>query len=164
MLRFFTQNAWLSNIKNDIFAFLMNFWMESKRMRTIYKHVEYYIFKLAEINFISPNRMAAFTLCRIEKCFLSLFFTSAPRPNWPQFAHMSHVFIRICNLICMMTLVGHWSACLMFLVPMLNQFPNDSWVAINELQVTACCQDTTFNPVLHLQEILFHHGDVAIGS
>jgi len=36
----------------------------------------------------------------------------------------------------MMTLVGHWSACLMFLVPMLNQFPNDSWVAINELQVT----------------------------
>ena len=49
--------------------------MESKRMRTIYKHVEYYIFKLAEINFISSNRMAAFTLCRIEKCFLSLFFT-----------------------------------------------------------------------------------------
>ena len=55
--------------------------------------------------------------------------------NWQQFAHMAHVFIRIFNLICMMTLVGHWSACLMFLVPMLNQFPSDCWVAINELQV-----------------------------
>jgi hyperpolarization activated cyclic nucleotide-gated potassium channel 2 len=53
---------------------------------------------------------------------------------------MAHVFIRIFNLICMMTLVGHWSACLMFLVPMLNQFPNDSWVAINELQVKQIVQ------------------------
>jgi len=49
--------------------------MEPKRMRTIYKHVEYYIFKLAEINFISQNRMAVVTLCRIEKCFFYLLFS-----------------------------------------------------------------------------------------
>ena len=53
----------------------MNFWIESKRMGTIYKHVKYFIFKLAEINFNSQNRMAAVTLCRIEKCFFYLLFT-----------------------------------------------------------------------------------------
>ena len=52
----------------------MNFWTEPKRMRTIYKQVKYYIFKLTEINFISSNRIAAVTLRRIEKCFLSLLF------------------------------------------------------------------------------------------
>ncbi len=43
--------------------------------------------------------------------------------------------MRIFNLICMMLLVGHWSGCLQFLVPMLQGFPANSWVAINELQV-----------------------------
>jgi hypothetical protein len=32
--------------------------------------------------------------------------------------------------------VGHWSGCLQFLVPMLQGFPANSWVAINELQVS----------------------------
>ena len=45
------------------------------------------------------------------------------------------VFMKIFNLICMMLLIVHWSGCLMFLVPMLQGFPNDSWVTINELQV-----------------------------
>lgn len=43
--------------------------------------------------------------------------------------------MRIFNLICMMLLIGHWSGCLQFLVPMLQGFPSNSWVAINELQV-----------------------------
>ncbi|KAH0554258.1 Potassium/sodium hyperpolarization-activated cyclic nucleotide-gated channel 4 [Cotesia glomerata] len=34
----------------------------------------------------------------------------------------------------MMLLIGHWSGCLQFLVPMLQGFPSNSWVAINELQ------------------------------
>ena len=34
-----------------------------------------------------------------------------------------------------MSLLAHWSGCIQFLVPMLNGFPKDSWVAINELQV-----------------------------
>lgn len=37
----------------------------------------------------------------------------------------------------MMLLIGHWSGCLQFLVPMLQGFPSNSWVAINELQVSS---------------------------
>ncbi|XP_011871289.1 PREDICTED: potassium/sodium hyperpolarization-activated cyclic nucleotide-gated channel 2 isoform X7 [Vollenhovia emeryi] len=51
-----------------------------------------------------------------------------------QFLNMASVFMRIFNLICMMLLIGHWSGCLQFLVPMLQGFPSNSWVAINELQ------------------------------
>ena len=46
------------------------------------------------------------------------------------------VFMRIFNLICMMLLIGHWSGCLQFLVPMLQGFPKDCWVTINELKVS----------------------------
>jgi hyperpolarization activated cyclic nucleotide-gated potassium channel 2 len=45
--------------------------------------------------------------------------------------------MRIFNLICLMLLLAHWNGCLQYLVPMLNDFPRDSWVAINELQVGA---------------------------
>ncbi|KAJ6221196.1 hypothetical protein RDWZM_007008 [Blomia tropicalis] len=47
---------------------------------------------------------------------------------------MASVFMKIFNLICMMLLIGHWSGCLQFLVPMLQGFPTNSWVSINELQ------------------------------
>ncbi|XP_069983727.1 potassium/sodium hyperpolarization-activated cyclic nucleotide-gated channel 2 [Penaeus vannamei] len=50
------------------------------------------------------------------------------------FLNMASVFMRIFNLISMMLLIGHWSGCLQFLVPMLQGFPSNSWVAINELQ------------------------------
>ena len=53
-----------------------------------------------------------------------------------QFLNMASVFMKIFNLICMMLLIGHWSGCLQFLVPMLQGFPPNSWVAINELQVS----------------------------
>ena len=43
--------------------------------------------------------------------------------------------VRIVNMVCIMGLVGHWSGCLQFLVPVLNGIPSDCWVAINELQV-----------------------------
>ncbi|XP_044009138.1 potassium/sodium hyperpolarization-activated cyclic nucleotide-gated channel 3 isoform X2 [Aphidius gifuensis] len=51
-----------------------------------------------------------------------------------KFLNMASVFMRIFNLICMMLLIGHWSGCLQFLVPMLQGFPSNSWVAMNELQ------------------------------
>jgi len=35
----------------------------------------------------------------------------------------------------MMLLIGHWNGCLQFLIPMLQDFPSNTWVAINELQV-----------------------------
>jgi len=52
-----------------------------------------------------------------------------------QFLDVADVFIRIFNLICLMLLIGHWSGCLMFLVAQLQDFPRNSWVYINELQV-----------------------------
>ncbi|XP_071548483.1 potassium/sodium hyperpolarization-activated cyclic nucleotide-gated channel 3 isoform X7 [Panulirus ornatus] len=53
-----------------------------------------------------------------------------------KFLNMASVFMRIFNLISMMLLIGHWSGCLQFLVPMLQGFPSNSWVAINELQTS----------------------------
>jgi len=35
----------------------------------------------------------------------------------------------------MILLLGHWNGCLQFLIPMLQDFPNDSWVSLEDLQV-----------------------------
>lgn len=69
-----------------------------------------------------------------------------------QFLNMASVFMRIFNLICMMLLIGHWSGCLQFLVPMLQGFPSNSWVAINELQVRFCFYLTMYKRT----EFYFH--------
>ncbi|KAI0208616.1 hypothetical protein LSAT2_006669 [Lamellibrachia satsuma] len=53
------------------------------------------------------------------------------------FLSIAGMFMRIFNLICLMLLLGHWNGCLQFLVPMLQDFPANSWVATNELQVHA---------------------------
>jgi len=53
-----------------------------------------------------------------------------------QFLSIAGMFVRIFNLICMMLLLGHWNGCLQFFVPMLQDFPPDTWVAINNLQVS----------------------------
>lgn len=45
--------------------------------------------------------------------------------------------MRIFNLICLMFLLGHWNGCLQFLVPMLQEFPRDCWVSIEELKVVS---------------------------
>nr|XP_040572916.1 potassium/sodium hyperpolarization-activated cyclic nucleotide-gated channel 3-like isoform X1 [Lepeophtheirus salmonis] len=61
--------------------------------------------------------------------------TISHKNNWFfKFLSSLGVFMRIFNLICMMLLIGHWSGCLQFLVPMLQGFPSNCWVAINELQ------------------------------
>lgn len=52
-----------------------------------------------------------------------------------QFLAFAGKFMRIFNLICLMLLLGHWNGCLQFLVPMLEDFPRDCWVSIEELKV-----------------------------
>lgn len=64
---------------------------------------------------------------------------------------MASVFMRIFNLICMMLLIGHWSGCLQFLVPMLQGFPSNSWVAINELQV---CVNSILDSYIHCNVVI----------
>jgi len=52
-----------------------------------------------------------------------------------QFLSIAGMFMRIFNLMFIMLLIGHWNGCMQFFVPMLLDFPSNTWVAINELQV-----------------------------
>ena len=80
-----------------------------------------------------------------------------------QFADFANVFANMLNLICIMSLLAHWSGCIQFLVPMMNGFPKDSWVAINELQVAlnlSCCSVANYFSVIQiLREINFDEND-----
>lgn len=62
-----------------------------------------------------------------------------PRPL--QIFHMTYdlasAVMRIINLIGMMLLLCHWDGCLQFLVPMLQDFPQNCWVSINGMVVSA---------------------------
>lgn len=70
-----------------------------------------------------------------------------PLPSGPlsplclQIFHMTYdlasAVVRIVNLIGMMLLLCHWDGCLQFLVPMLQDFPDDCWVSINNMVVSA---------------------------
>lgn len=60
---------------------------------------------------------------------LNVFF------SFPQIFHMTTSFMRYIKLIAMMLLVAHWNGCLGFLIPMLQDFPDDCWVIINNLKV-----------------------------
>lgn len=42
----------------------------------------------------------------------------------------------IFNLVLLMLLLGHWNACLQYLIPMLMDFPPDSWVKRCKLEVS----------------------------
>uniref|UniRef100_A0A6J0U3Y2 Potassium/sodium hyperpolarization-activated cyclic nucleotide-gated channel 3 n=1 Tax=Pogona vitticeps TaxID=103695 RepID=A0A6J0U3Y2_9SAUR len=57
--------------------------------------------------------------------------------QWEEIFHMTYdlasAVVRIFNLIGMMLLLCHWDGCLQFLVPMLQDFPDDCWVSINHM-------------------------------
>nr|XP_023832659.1 potassium/sodium hyperpolarization-activated cyclic nucleotide-gated channel 2-like [Salvelinus alpinus] len=46
---------------------------------------------------------------------------------------LASAVMRIFNLIGMMLLLCHWDGCLQFLVPMLQDFPQDCWVSLNKM-------------------------------
>ncbi|XP_066925521.1 potassium/sodium hyperpolarization-activated cyclic nucleotide-gated channel 1-like [Clytia hemisphaerica] len=54
--------------------------------------------------------------------------------KYEDFYNLTASVIRYIKLVCMMLMVAHWNGCLGFLVPMLQDFPVDSWVALNNLQ------------------------------
>ncbi|XP_041367918.1 potassium voltage-gated channel subfamily H member 7-like isoform X2 [Gigantopelta aegis] len=64
--------------------------------------------------------------------------------QWEEFLAIAGKFMRIFNLICLMFLLGHWNGCLQFLVPMLQDFPKDCWVSIEELQDAQWAQQYTW--------------------
>uniref|UniRef100_A0A8C3A2X1 Hyperpolarization activated cyclic nucleotide-gated potassium channel 3 n=1 Tax=Cyclopterus lumpus TaxID=8103 RepID=A0A8C3A2X1_CYCLU len=57
--------------------------------------------------------------------------------QWEEIFHMTYdlasAAVRIVNLIGMMLLLCHWNGCLTFMVPMLQDFPPDCWVAKNNM-------------------------------
>ncbi|XP_078525446.1 potassium/sodium hyperpolarization-activated cyclic nucleotide-gated channel 2 [Lissotriton helveticus] len=57
--------------------------------------------------------------------------------QWEEIFHMTYdlasAVMRIINLIAMMLLLCHWDGCLQFLVPMLQDFPSNCWVSINNM-------------------------------
>ncbi|NXK69353.1 HCN4 protein, partial [Sylvietta virens] len=59
--------------------------------------------------------------------------------QWEEIFHMTYdlasAVVRIVNLIGMMLLLCHWDGCLQFLVPMLQDFPDDCWVSLNRMVV-----------------------------
>ena len=43
--------------------------------------------------------------------------------------------MRIFKLVVMMLVLAHWNGCVQFLVPVLQDFPQNSWITINHLEV-----------------------------
>ncbi|CAF0815980.1 unnamed protein product [Brachionus calyciflorus] len=54
--------------------------------------------------------------------------------QWEEFLSIASMVMRILNLVCLIILLAHWNGCLQFLVPMLQSFPKESWVCLNNLQ------------------------------
>ena len=63
--------------------------------------------------------------------------------NTVQFLNIAAMVLRVMNLVLLILLLGHWNACLQFFVPMLRDFPERSWVAIEEIQVRLACLTCT---------------------
>ncbi|OON17494.1 hypothetical protein X801_06667, partial [Opisthorchis viverrini] len=57
-----------------------------------------------------------------------------PSASPSKVVNIANKFMGICNLVLIMLLLGHWNACLQFLVPMLMDFPVQSWVSKSQLQ------------------------------
>ena len=68
-----------------------------------------------------------------------MLFLSIKNSPLRQLFHMTYdlasAVVRIVNLIGMMLLLCHWDGCLTFMVPMLQDFPPDCWVAKNNMVV-----------------------------
>jgi hyperpolarization activated cyclic nucleotide-gated potassium channel 2 len=51
-----------------------------------------------------------------------------------EYLNIGSGLLRIINLILVMLLVAHWNGCIQFFIARLEGFPDESWVAINDLQ------------------------------
>ena len=71
-----------------------------------------------------------------------------------QFFSLASIVVKLFNLICVMVLMGHWSGCIQFFVPVIQGLPQDSWIVLNNLEV--CDSDTLCH--LHTIGILYADG------
>jgi len=74
-----------------------------------------------------------------------------------QIFHMTYdlasAVMRIINLIGMMLLLCHWDGCLQFLVPMLQDFPQNCWVSINGMVVSAALALLLLLPIARFHSV-----------
>lgn len=64
-----------------------------------------------------------------------------------QILNVTRSVVRFINLISLMMLVAHWNGCMQYLVPVLDDFPDDSWVMLHGLRVSLyaiCIFNTNF--------------------
>ncbi|KAJ7367433.1 Potassium/sodium hyperpolarization-activated cyclic nucleotide-gated channel 3 [Desmophyllum pertusum] len=54
--------------------------------------------------------------------------------QYEEILNVTRSVIRFVNLISLMMLVAHWNGCMQYLVPVLDDFPDDSWVMIHGLK------------------------------
>lgn len=54
--------------------------------------------------------------------------------QYEEILNVTRSVIRFINLISLMMLVAHWNGCMQYLVPVLDDFPDDSWVMIHGLR------------------------------
>lgn len=54
--------------------------------------------------------------------------------QYEEVLNVTRSVIRFVNLISLMMLVAHWNGCMQYLVPVLNDFPANSWVIIHDLR------------------------------
>ncbi|XP_020610666.1 potassium/sodium hyperpolarization-activated cyclic nucleotide-gated channel 2-like [Orbicella faveolata] len=54
--------------------------------------------------------------------------------QYEEILNVTRSVIRFVNLISLMMLVAHWNGCMQYLVPVLDDFPDDSWVMIHGLR------------------------------
>ncbi|CAH8550911.1 unnamed protein product [Schistosoma rodhaini] len=76
--------------------------------------------------------------------------------QWEEFLNIASKFMGIFNLVLLMLLLGHWNACLQYLIPMLMDFPPDSWVKRCKLENADWFQQYTwalFKAMSHMLSI-----------
>ncbi|VDP77058.1 unnamed protein product [Echinostoma caproni] len=76
--------------------------------------------------------------------------------QWEEFLNIASKFMGIFNLVLLMLLLGHWNACLQYLIPMLMEFPPDSWVKRCKLENADWFQQYTwalFKAMSHMLSI-----------
>ncbi|KAF8570260.1 hypothetical protein P879_00774 [Paragonimus westermani] len=76
--------------------------------------------------------------------------------QWEEFLNIASKFMGIFNLVLLMLLLGHWNACLQYLIPMLMEFPPDSWVKRCKLEDADWFQQYTwalFKAMSHMLSI-----------
>ncbi|XP_074634713.1 potassium/sodium hyperpolarization-activated cyclic nucleotide-gated channel 2-like isoform X1 [Acropora palmata] len=54
--------------------------------------------------------------------------------QYEEVLNITRSVIRFFNLVSLMLLVAHWNGCMQFLVPVLDDFPDDSWVMLHNLR------------------------------